>query len=124
MTTETKPPVRLNKSNVTKALRDAVKARGADYVYHDHFGNACFYVVDQKPACLVGEVLATGFGIPIDVLDELETTADDVLDILQSRGVLTYTSDAADMLMRAQEYQDLGEPWGEAVDIALRAKKS
>lgn len=118
--TESPKPVRLNKANVTKALKDAVKARGRDYVYADEFGSACYYVVDQKPACLVGEVLATSFGIPIDVLEPLDTTAEDVLDTLQHDGVLTCTPTAVDMLMRAQRVQDEAESWGEALDSALR----
>lgn len=117
--TESPKPVRLDKSNVTKALKDAVKARGADYVYGDHFGEQCEYVRDQKPACLVGEVLATSFHIPIDVLSELETTADDVLYILRAEGLLVYTAEAQEMLTTAQGLQDTGTPWGEAVKLAV-----
>lgn len=113
--------IRLNKRNVAQALRAARDRRGKNYVYTNPI---CVYVertTDGKPepSCLVGEVLITDFGIPIEAVGHCPTTAEDVLEILRGKGLLDFTDGASEMLMRAQEAQDARKSWGEAVALAL-----
>lgn len=109
--------IELNADNVLAAIERAVNARGADYVYSAEFGTKCLYVVGGRPACLVGEVLHTDFGIPFEQLARFED-ADSLLLELYDEGLVRYSDTAHEMLQQAQAAQDAGRPWGEALAVA------
>lgn len=116
--------IELNKENVAEALLAAVKKRGADYRYQSEFGKLCLYVVgkepERKPGCIVGEVLHSSFGVPLDTLDRFpDMIIPGVLNSLAQEGVLTFTGAAKNMLWAAQMAQDYGSTWGTALDKAL-----
>lgn len=104
-----------------KALREVAAEAGPDYTYPDEWreqagegedGGQCRYVVNGQPACLIGRALAA-LGVPVAALENVEGSA-----AWAALGELHPTSapvgDAANL---AQERQDTGATWGEALAL-------
>lgn len=138
---------RLTLDNAVKLLRDVVEGNEDTHYLRpgvNHHGdrlasgNECFYVhsaaqraalardlgqvVDEDdtgdaPGCLIGAALHK-HGVP---LSEMYTvcSAYDLLVYLECRGFLTYEAGVCALFEDAQTYQDMGERWGSAVDMAL-----
>lgn len=112
-------------ATATATLKAVVKEYGEDYVYPPaQSGDNCRYVIDDKPSCLVGIVLAR-LGVPITHLkagDASEghfgATADDLIPRLQWAGVVNFEEPrkVAHALRQAQYSQDLGYSWGIALE--------
>lgn len=114
--------IELNEQNVAEALREAVRKRGADFVYPEEWTNSlgnCEYVVNGEPACIVGEVLHS-LGVPLSRLKPNNSVANKLFQ-LEHAGVLVYTQGAMRVLRVAQRVQDAGLPWGVTVKKALKA---
>lgn len=93
-------------------LTKFVEEKGADYVYAapNEESEACLYVYNGAPSCLVGHVLVAA-GVPFEEIKEVEeTSAHTAVPRL-----LDVSVDLADALDAAQKKQDGGRPWGEAL---------
>lgn len=130
--------LRVTLSEGMRAMAEVVAERGAGYVYPDEWraeGSAgdggCLYVVDGRPACLIGAALAR-LGVPVSVLrsegdgEELDDCADGCEGPLPARPLLeTLCADLppllADAYQAAQDAQDKGRTWGEAYAETLAA---
>lgn len=108
-------------------LIDVVDAAGDDFVYHkqdmsdihgvqDHLpSKGCRYAVNDQPSCLVGHVLYRS-GVAVDALNRLDKVGVSA-HALRDFG-LEVDQDAGDVLVAAQEAQDRGHTWGDALDAA------
>lgn len=98
---------------VTRLMETAVNMKGPDYVYRvpDDRG-ACVYINDGQPSCLVGHVLVAA-GVPVERLEVWEDTA--AREVVGHLGPDDWDYDLGEALNRAQETQDSGAPWGEAL---------
>lgn len=102
-------------------LKLAVEERGADYVYprsnRDAFDSGCVYFEGTTPSCIVGHVLAYK---DVDGLDlryaneigiaNLASFVDNIDLVIDERTV--------SLLEKAQDAQDSGKTWGEALAAA------
>lgn len=124
---------------LTKAMSlvdEAIAERGEDFVYKKQPGMDCKYVhegvvwddeaetyVDDEsvsePGCLVGLALHKA-GIPLVKMQAAEgSDAAGLLNSLEQRGYITFTTEAADFLDAVQENQDSGYAWGEALSLVV-----
>ena len=126
----TTTPIKVDYSTALVALQQAVEERGANFKYRDLFGEGdCRYVIDGEPACLVGEVLV-GLGTPIGAFAMMspgERSGDintvrigAASRVLESGGLVEFSIDALNLLAAAQDFQDHGQTWGEALDAAVK----
>jgi len=114
--------VHLTVPGVIEAMTAAVEARGRDYVYQ-RLGEmlACRYVLDGRASCLVGDTLAR-CGVPLAELAKWEYThVGRLLYMLRRSGAITYETRVMDVLRAAQQRQDDGSTWGDALDAAVLA---
>jgi hypothetical protein len=80
------------------------------------YSGTCYYrFSDGEPACIVGRVIASY--VPDAVFTEGNTADMAVKEIFGENKVEAWV---IDLLMHAQDFQDLGTPWGTAVEDALR----
>lgn len=115
-------------------LRAAVELKGEDYVYTNPNGEMatidggitdCFYVDesgdDAVPSCIVGHVFHA-MGIPVLDMLKIEGSSvnSDVTEDLLRDNSIQVTPRATRLLYSAQDLQDSGHTWGEAVDDAVR----
>lgn len=103
-----------------RALNEAVKDRGYDYVYPREKRGACYNVFEGKPDCIVGWVLIH-LGVPIEWFEPDTRDNDDVADTcknLLAQSMFEFTEDAKRLLADAQHDQDSGSTWGVAVTRA------
>jgi hypothetical protein len=99
-------------------LAAAVELAGPDHVYESLDGAGCRYVHVDQPGCIVGVALAI-HGVPLDVMDEWQST----IDFVDAEFV---TGNAANVFAAAQRVQDrsviapldAGATWGKALDAA------
>lgn len=115
-------PQRENESTreyVTRLMEEAVALKGEDYVYEmprnkegDVIG--CSYIHNDQPSCIVGHVLVAA-GVDPDQLHQHEGVAAENLTIRVQLWDTDYTMSRA--LNAAQEAQDSGETWGEALRV-------
>jgi hypothetical protein len=130
--------VELTVKSVTDALLTAVGERGNEYVYTNGHGMqagtrddrgarlavTCSYVHNagtpgECPGCIVGYVLAK-HGVSLSVLSQEEGGAStELLKNLRNSGVLDCDSTVSRMLDYAQQAQDIGKTWHDAVLSAL-----
>lgn len=102
-------------------LRAAVAERGRDYVDQLAANGACRYVIDGGPSCIAATALFK-VGVPVEELARWEGNsvramkADRRVDASGRMGFLT--EDAVMVLTRAQQHQDVGRTWGEALDVS------
>ena len=107
--------------HVIELLENAVKDRGADWVYPlewKHRDGPCRYFIDGKPGCIIGHVIYQLGGGPDDVEEGegvfgLEVW-NRVLEISDDYKIL----EILEILSTAQTAQDYGTSWGEAVAAA------
>ena len=140
MTTTDAPTVRLTAAEVAADLR-ALAAERPDYTYASpivlgewydddedahrtglHVLDTCHYFHPQtgEPSCIVGHVLAR-HGVQLEQVarwnEDVKLT--EMLSVGPEVGIVMEGS-AATMLQRAQDAQDHGTPWAEAVTTALQ----
>lgn len=132
----------LNYDEAVLILDKALKERGEDWVFPQYdecktcqsnnwedyepcqwHRDACcrYFAPDGSPACLVGYVISET--VDRSHLDMVEIEAQHALDafsVLYNWGALAVEERTAEMLYRAQELQDKGISWGEAVAAATR----
>lgn len=111
--------IKLTLERTKELLAEAVALKGAGYIYTHPDGwvaadgdnpASCRYVHDDQPGCIVGHVLHAA-GVSLEALSEYEGQgAQD--PAYQLAGA---TDGAARLLDFAQDHQDRGVPWGEAV---------
>lgn len=119
--------IKVPASDVTRVLAEVVAER-PDHVYAEPVPapmsmTSCYYVHgaedDRTPGCLVGHVL-NRLGVPLDTLQqhEGESASDVAARTLIITGHPDETSAVYRVLDDAQSWQDLGETWGRALEIA------
>ena len=121
--------VEITRENFTAAMRAAVAERGGDWVYpaegselaeqgwRSKEWGACVYVLpDGSPACLIGLAL---YKIDPALVEGLEGENVTALRLLQRLGV--EDGELYWAAQDAQDAQDLGEAWGNALKIYERA---
>lgn len=116
--------ITLDKDRTLELLHAAVDERGQDYVYpRAQRGDRCYYVHDDKPDCLVAEVLHRA-GVTIDQLitfgDHAEqgvASAAQLIDALRAQDILEVGVGTRMVLVDVQNAQDGGDTWGEALTI-------
>lgn len=136
---------KITKTAVIQALSTVVEKYGPDTVYLNRaieLGIApkgssrtetlCSYTNGKrKAACLVGVVLYEGYDVPLAKLRAIDTDADvlgapsaaieDVLGAIPDYLGVEFNDAARAALVAAQEAQDLGKTWGQALAAAKRA---
>lgn len=112
-------------------LERAAQEKGADHVYKrvpsgsDIHGEAsmCNYEHNGRPSCIVGHALHYA-GVTIEQLRKMDSDLKvSSIDMLYAEDLLPIemTDDAADLFKAAQDAQDEGMPWGEAVAARRKA---
>lgn len=122
--------INITVDSVTRGLRALVEEKGEDFVYQERqltadSASRCVYVHDGKPDCIVGQFLAAQ-GIPLERLEKADEAcfnsgapAAMLLGQLEDENLVQAESRAVEILRVAQSLQDLGRPWGAAVEAAL-----
>lgn len=77
----------------------------------------CAYVVDAKPGCLVGQGLWRA-GLIDKHFAKRHALNGVSIGNDQLQNFLKFDDDETDWLAMAQDYQDMGHPWGKAVAYA------
>jgi hypothetical protein len=95
-------------------LQEAVAERGDGYVDR----NAGFYVSHGRPSCLVGLALVKA-GVSVAALSDCEGWS--AVGLPGRLPILTHR--AAEVFQAAQNLQDSGQPWGDAL-IAAKERAS
>lgn len=140
------PKIELDLETTSRLLRRAGVRRGADYVYRDDTrfpqlgldcGTKCVYVDDGEdggvcPACIVGEVFAEA-GVDLSLFLSLrqalsprpvnELSVGSLPPRLEELN-LSITPAALKALAVAQNVQDDGGTWGEAIERGIEAGES
>ena len=106
-----------NFEETLELLESVVAENGTDFVYPDEWKDSigtCLYVKPDGsgPACIVGNVLHRA-GVPLDELSQMEGQAADTVS-----GRYGFDSEASMLLWRAQDEQDAGNTWGDALEFA------
>jgi hypothetical protein len=99
-------------------LREVVAEKGSDYVDETQSTRGCVYTHEGKPSCLIGHVLHR-FGYSVENLHGFDMRGEyigsnGIHEIIKDR--LVPADDVALKTLRAaQEEQDDGMPWGDAL---------
>jgi hypothetical protein len=114
-------------------LKKALAVKGEDYVYerpkfplNDGLTiEACaYFTAEGQPSCIVGHVMAD-LGHTINDLDQIASSYDGTFNTGATASTamdyLGYELDEKTrcLLSVAQDYQDSGHRWGEAVEVAV-----
>ena len=112
------------------ALEKVVEEAGRDYTYPLEdlaaFNDSCRYVIDGRPACIVGRALHR-LGVPIEDLSQVEDeSAYRAIELLVNRGTVTVDGiGPGDVASAAQSVQDRSpkwtaarRDWGHALEMA------
>lgn len=118
---------KFTKAQILEAAEHAVEKMGADYVYprsqpnSPDYGDCVYAEPDGSPSCIVGHIVAELDPESFALITELRG-GDRIFpaDRLWESGFETHSEVAVDALVNAQEAQDNGETWGEAL---LRLKE-
>lgn len=117
--------IKVGASDVASMLR-AVVAERPDYIYEPPTVRpdpmtACYYVHGEAPGCLIGHVL-NRLGVPLPELARWEgQSADDVAnETLNITGHPDAVAKVLTELSWAQNFQDGGRSWGDALADATR----
>lgn len=103
-------------------LEAAVTLTGEDHCY-ERFTTTpyCRYTAGDNPSCLVGVALAI-HGVPLDTLRDWDANAnlseDGIMGIVQTGHAPFIDDHAADVFQVAQNAQDDGDTWGDALNAA------
>lgn len=117
----------LDAAKAVELLKAAVAERGERYVYSEP-EDGCVYVADGAPSCLVGEALVA-HGLPVGFFyqavsydKQFAAEANGLpMSLLHKAGVLPFvTARARAALTAAQNVQDQGCSWGDALERAER----
>lgn len=109
-------------------LRAVVFEAGPDYVYKRveayGLGGACVNFHNGQPSCIVGQVFGL-LGLTAEKAEELGVAGTTIALIsceLLNRSDFewSFTPAAVGVLMTAQDYQDSGSSWGQALQAAKR----
>jgi hypothetical protein len=104
-----------------QAVKDAVEAKGADYVYSNPGSDRCLYVHGDTPGCIVGHALYN-LGASIDLLRVMDNADESIIDAVYDLELVpagvTMTDKALKFLAEAQMAQDTSAPWGRALETA------
>ena len=111
---------RIEYAEAVELLQRAVAEKGADYVYDPDSANpgsygCAYFQQDGTPSCLVGHVIAYK-GLTKGLLGVWNGSD---VDLLVERGFLDLDERAQWLLANAQNLQDNGKSWGEALDGAI-----
>lgn len=117
---------KLTYERAVELAREVVAEFGEDYVYpesvkvveNEGTPPQCLYVHEDKPSCLVGQILHK-YGVSLAVLS---------LNEFRNARVVSWQLAGADdkarfFLSSAQESQDKGESWGTAVEFGFSEVK-
>lgn len=108
------------------ALDAAVADKGADFRYRASWAVGCRYFHGSEPGCIVGHVLHQ-YGVGRDDLcglwdsavgAEVDMNVSYGIRSLRVAGLLDIDDRTESVLTSAQDAQDCGETWGEAVQNA------
>jgi hypothetical protein len=107
----------LRYDDAVEQLRKAVEVRGPDFVYPDEwrspYGTCLYFRADGSPACIVGQVIS-------QLSDEVLLIESSVRVVALKAGI-DMDADAEALLQRAQNWQDHGATWGDAIANAIAA---
>lgn len=112
--------IHLTVPGVLGHMREAVAAQGADHVYQppdpdDDWTRLCRYVWHGCPSCLIGVVLHLA-GVPLVEMERWDPCpVESLLARLARDGVVSYDVHVREVLVVAQEAQDVGCTWGMAL---------
>lgn len=132
--------IKIDYDTALKALNDAVKEKGSDFVYKSdplrlHFSSKCTYVhfkdAEQYdsgeptvPGCIVGNAMLR-LGVPLTLLQENNGAAsNDLILRMEAANTVRVTDKATYLLDYVQRLQDSGTSWGEAVGRGISRTKS
>lgn len=112
--------VYLDADRALELMREVVVEFGEDYVYpaggFEENLASCVYVRDGQCSCLVGHVLHRA-GATLEQLQELDNAWDPEINRVEFDW-LRLTEDARHALTEAQDEQDQGHTWGDALTRA------
>jgi hypothetical protein len=113
--------IELSAERAIELLREVVAEYGEDHVYTTQEGQRanegpCLYVHGDQPGCIAGHVYHRA-GLTLDQLRAQEGSTARGLGFID----LGVSADVADLLSRAQDRQDKGYTWGEALAAAIEA---
>lgn len=103
-----------------RALNEAVRERGYNYVYPRNNRGVCYNVFQGKPDCIVGWVMIR-LGVPIEWFKEDTRENDNVGDVCRAlffQKMFEFEEAALDLLTDVQISQDSGSTWGVSVTRA------
>ncbi|AXC36209.1 hypothetical protein SEA_MUSETTA_105 [Microbacterium phage Musetta] len=107
---------------VTEAIEKVVAERSPDYVYKSgRDDNGCFYASKdgESPSCVVGFVVNALNPEAFRKIVEVEINAGESFEVQDALtytdGELNISTEARRALQKAQDEQDNGKPWGEAL---------
>jgi hypothetical protein len=136
--------IRIDAEKALFLLDQCVKQRGKNFVYEKQDDANCLYVHDATaevwdpaaedydtidtpesatPGCMIGLALAKA-GVPLSAFTDLGVNSEDayvVSDRLKFEGIAEISWDAERIFRVAQERQDRGSTWGEALACARQA---
>ncbi|MDX3260797.1 hypothetical protein PV336_16370 [Streptomyces sp. MI02-2A] len=121
---ESSKPIEITLDEAKTLLADAVKEKGADYVYQNvdspHGNPTCAYFdpTTGAPSCIVGHVIAAK-GATRERLDNREQNLYTDVQGLVHAEIIKVDNETHALLTIAQEKQDRDVSWGEAVKGAL-----
>jgi len=110
--------IELTPERALELMREVVAEYGEDHEYDPlqlpNGATACVYVHEGAPSCLVGHVLHRA-GIPLDVMGAHENMGPAHPNFLRATGI---TEQVALPLAAAQDVEDEGMTWGQALAAA------
>lgn len=110
-------PKRVDKREALQLLRKARDEKGKDYIdpnSEDDWGMCEYTTPDALAGCIVGHVF-TYAGVPLGGLRYVQGDAAAVVRQACVSSYVNFTPGAIKALAKAQQMQDTGSPWGEAV---------
>jgi hypothetical protein len=118
-------PVEITLDESKQYLGEAVKEKGAEYVYKnvthpDNGSETCVYFdpKTKKPSCLVGHVLVRK-GVTFERLDGRDRNLYTDVQGLIDADIIKVDNETQALLSLAQGAQDQGATWGDALETAL-----
>ena len=110
------PPI--DRDTALRLLEKQVQLAGAEYQYP---GDVCYYMLNGAPDCLVGRALAD-YGVPLDVLQSWDHPTQTIEMLWGGYAANEWlTEESAVIFIAAQDSQDGGNTWGDALFAAESA---
>lgn len=116
-------PLELSYTDALRYLEKAVAEKGEDYQYADFRGGlttSCVYFRGDQPSCIVGHVLYYNGMTRNELNRDIRDFNRSSVQTLSNQGFIAVDNDTRHLLQRAQNLQDNGVPWGQAVEGAHR----